>query len=86
MSTIKFTGSRTEARAAASVQAAADAADTAIHASVKLDAFVQQFVAMSSDQVKAYVDANVTDLASAKTLLKRLAVMLLLLARQEYRN
>lgn len=49
------------------------------------DKFVGQFIAMTPAQVAAYVDGNVTDLASAKTLLKRMAVMMLLMARREFR-
>lgn len=60
-------------------------ADNAARAELKQDAFVQQFIAMTPADVRTYVDANVTDLASAKVLLRRMAVMLLLLAKAEYK-
>jgi len=53
--------------------------------SVKADAWVQQFVAMTPAEVANYVDNNVSNLADARILLKRMAVMLLLLARRAYR-
>ena len=52
---------------------------------VREDAFVAQFVDMTPQQVAAYVAANVTDLASAKNLLGKVCVMLLLLAKREYK-
>lgn len=55
-------------------------------AETKLDAFVQQFVDMTPQQVLTYVDANVNDLASAKLLLKRMAVLLLVIAKKEYKE
>ena len=60
-------------------------AENAARAELKQDAFVQQFIAMTPADVRSYVDANVTDLASAKALLRRMAVMLLLLAKAEYK-
>ena len=59
-----------------------DAAKTA----AKADAFVQQFVEMTPAEVAAWFDANVTDLASARTAMKRMALMLLLLAKREFRD
>ncbi|MFZ5917043.1 MAG: hypothetical protein ACOYZ7_08935 [Chloroflexota bacterium] len=53
-------------------------------ASVKTDSFVRAFVAMSPEQVTNYVTNNVTDLASAKGVINKLALMLLLLAKREY--
>lgn len=53
---------------------------------VKADAFVGNFIARTPAQVAAYVEGEVTNLASAKLLLKRMAVMLLLLARQEFKS
>ena len=52
----------------------------------KLDAFVQTFVNMTPAQVDTYVQANITDLASAKTLLRKMALMLLLLAKKEFKD
>jgi hypothetical protein len=51
----------------------------------KADAFVQTFIAMTPAQVSTYVDVNVTDLASARLLLKRLSIMMLFLAKQAYK-
>jgi hypothetical protein len=72
---------------AADDQAAADAIAAAIaeKQAVREDAFVAQFVDMTPAQVAAYVAANVTDLASAKNLLGKVCVMLLLLAKREYK-
>jgi hypothetical protein len=81
-----MTLSRAQARALRAATAAADESDAAIRSSVKADAFVQQFMAMTPAQVATYVDAQVTDLASARLMLKRMALMLLLLARHEYRD
>ena len=65
--------------------AAAISAALAEKQAVQGDAFVAQFVGMTPQQVAAYVAANVTDLASAKTLLGKVCVMLLLLAKREYK-
>lgn len=50
---------------------------------LKADAWIATFVAMSPAQVSSYVDQNVTDLASAKSVIDNLARMVLLLARRE---
>lgn len=63
-----------------------DNADRDARINIKTDAFVQTFIAMTPAEVIQHVNANVTNLASAKTLLKQLSVMVLLLARQEYRD
>ena len=55
-------------------------------ASVKADNFVQNFIKMTPAEVMTYVDNNVTDLPSAKSLLEKMAVMLLLLARREFKE
>ena len=51
---------------------------------VKQDNFVNNFISMSPTQVSTYVDNNVTDLASAKNVINKLALMVLLLARAEF--
>jgi len=51
----------------------------------RLDNFVKQFVGMTPAQVEAYIDANVTTLAGARGLLKKMGIMLLILARNELR-
>lgn len=62
-----------------------EATSEAERLTVKADAFVQQFIAMTPQQVTDYVNTNVTDLASARALLRRISLMLLLLARREFR-
>ena len=54
------------------------------HDEVKQDTFVSNFISMSPTEVGAYIDSNVTDLASAKNVINKLALMMLLLARQEF--
>ena len=63
----------------------AEAKDDAARLAIKADAFVSTFVAMTPAQVTAYIEANVTNLASAKNVIEKLALMLLLLARREFR-
>lgn len=62
-----------------------DAADETTRSEIKADSFVSTFVAMTPAQVSNYVTNNVTDLASARALLVKMALMLLLLARREFR-
>lgn len=61
------------------------ATDEAAKAAVKADAFVQQFIAMTTPEVRAYVQNNTATLAAMRTVVERMAVMLHLLARREYR-
>jgi hypothetical protein len=61
------------------------AADEADLAAVRADAFVQNFIAMTPAQVSAYVDANTANTAQVRALLNKMALMLLALARREYR-
>lgn len=63
-------------------RATADATDKA---AITGDSFVSQFIAMTPAQVAAYVETNVTSLATAKTVIAKLGQMLLLLARREFR-
>jgi len=51
---------------------------------LKQDAWIDNFIGMSPAQVSTYIDKQVTDLASAKTVLNKLARMVLLLARREF--
>lgn len=60
-------------------------ADSAAAVTIKADTFVQNFIAMTPAEVSAYIDANVTDLASAKSVIEKMGIMLLLLARREFR-
>ncbi len=68
---------------AARTQAATDEAHRLL---VKADSFVTSFIAMTPAQVAAYVETNVTNLATSKTVITKLAQMVLLLVRREYRN
>jgi hypothetical protein len=52
----------------------------------KADAFVQQFVSMTPAEVTAYVEANVTSLVEAKALLSKMALMLLVLAKNQFQD
>jgi hypothetical protein len=52
---------------------------------VKQDTFVKNFISMSPAQVAAYVEGNTANLAQVRSLLTKMALMLLLLARKEYR-
>lgn len=62
-----------------------DAADSADIAAVKADTFVQNFLAMTPAQVSAYVENNTANLAQVRDLMKKMALMLLALARRQYR-
>lgn len=60
-------------------------ADAQAKAEIKVDAFVRQFINMTPAQVSAYINTNVTSLATAKPVIEKLALMVLLLARREFR-
>lgn len=51
----------------------------------KADAFVQQFVNMTPAQVVAYVNSSVANIADAKQLLTKLALMMLSIAKEQYK-
>lgn len=51
----------------------------------KADAFVQNFIAMTPAQVETYVQNNTANLGQTRALLKKMALMLLTLAKREYR-
>ena len=70
------------ARLAKIQQEQADAADKA---AIKADTFVQNFISMTPAQVSTYVDNNTATLAQTRVLLNKMALMLLALARREYR-
>ena len=53
-------------------------------AAVKADSFVANFIELSPNQVINHIDTNVTDLASAKAVIGKLALLLLTIAKQEY--
>ena len=54
-------------------------------ANARADNFVQQFVNMTPAQLIAYVNANVSNLADAKQLLTKLALMMLAIAKEQYK-
>lgn len=60
--------------------------DAAARSAIKVDSFVQQFIAMTPAQVSNYINTNVTSLATAKPVIEKLALMALLLARRELRD
>lgn len=55
-------------------------------AEAKTDTFVQTFIAMTPAEVAAYVDSNVTTLSEAKALMKKLALMLLFVAKENFED
>lgn len=59
--------------------------DIAAANEVKLDAFVQSFLAFTPAGLDTYIDNNTANLAQMRTLVKKMAKMLLILARQELR-
>ena len=63
----------------ASNQAAA--LQQAVEDAARADAFIQQFVQYDADQVQNYIENNVTDFASAKAVIKKLALICLALAK-----
>jgi len=77
--------SRAEAKRIKVALAAEKVVRDEMTAAARADAFVQNFINSTPTQVVNYIDTNVTDLASAKTVLKKMSLMLLLLARKEYK-
>ena len=68
------------------VAQAATAADDADAARVaKADAVIKYLVTHTPAEIESYVQANVTDLASARTLLGKLAVALSIVIKRELR-
>ena len=53
---------------------------------VKADTFVSNFIAMTPAQATSYVDTNVKDLASAKSVIQKLALMVLVLAKSGFKE
>lgn len=51
---------------------------------VRTDAFVKSFIQMTPLEIRNYVDANMTDLPSTRALIKKLAIMLLILTKNEF--
>ena len=82
----KVSGGRTWARAERKRLLALAADNESANLAAKADAFVQQFIEMTPAQLDAYISANINDLASARQLLRKMALMLLLLAKREFRD
>lgn len=64
---------------------AQEAAEAEAHAEAKADAVVQYLRDHTPAECEDYVQANVTDLASARALMKKFAVVLCVLAKQSLR-
>lgn len=62
-----------------------ETADAAAKAVAKADTVVQYLRDHTPAECEAYVQTNVTDLASAKAMMKKFAVVLCVLAKQELR-
>lgn len=73
-----------EEQAAIDAEQQKAAAIEAIRAHARQEEFIQSFITMTTDEVIAHVEAKVTNIASAKTLLKQMAVMMLIMARREF--
>ncbi len=52
---------------------------------VKANAFVKNFISLTPAQVETYVANNTANLAQVRSLLSKMAIMLLLLAKKRYR-
>jgi hypothetical protein len=66
-------------------QRAQNVADEAELATTKEDAFVQNFIVMTPAQIQTYINANTGNLTQMRALVSKLALMLLTLAKREYR-
>lgn len=83
---ILLTQTELDILAAEATLALQKAKDLQAEADVKNEQQVKNFVKMSIAEVNSYVDTNVTDLASAKVILKFLARMVLLLIKRELKE
>jgi hypothetical protein len=61
------------------------ATDAVEAAAVKEDAFVKSFVGMSPAQLTTYINANTGNLTQMRALVTKMALILLVLAKREYR-
>ena len=61
------------------------AAQDAARGTVKADTFVQSFIAMTPAEVSTYITNNGTTLAALRTIVIKLAIMVLILAKREFR-
>lgn len=64
----------------------ADAADAAAFSDIVADSFVPQFIAMTPAQVRTYIANNTDNLTQCRAVLEKVCLMLLLLARREFRQ
>jgi len=53
---------------------------------VKADAFVANFIAMTPAEVNNFIETNVKDLTSAKGVIQKLALMVLVLAKSGFKE
>lgn len=53
---------------------------------VKADAFVSDFIAMTPAEVNNFIETNVKDLTSAKGVIQKLALMVLVLAKSGFKE
>lgn len=70
------------ATAAEIAQRTLDASKVVAKSGAKNDAFIKTFLAMTPAQVDAYVTNNTANLAEVRTLLRRMALMLLVLSKE----
>jgi E3 ubiquitin-protein ligase DOA10 len=61
-----------------------EAQDLANFQEIQNDTFVQNFIAMTPTQIETYVENNTANVAEVRALLKKIAKMLLHLARNGY--
>lgn len=52
---------------------------------IKADIFVENFIKMTPTQLSEYIDTNATTVATLRVLVKKMALMLLILARRDLR-
>ena len=62
-----------------------DAAEESAASGVKADGFVANFIAMTPAELETFIDADATTVAALRGLVKKMALMLLILARREFR-
>ena len=61
------------------------AADEMAASDVRADTFVSNFLAMTPVELSAYIDANTATITAMRGLVKKMALMLLILSRREFR-
>jgi hypothetical protein len=81
----KMTAKPVSAIAEASKRKSDDEKVVTARAQVKKEKIVKDLLAMSPDEIDQYMDANVTDITSAKDMIKTLAKLVLPIALREFR-